>query len=880
MVSLKHIRSEFINYFHNNEHTIVPSSSLIPHNDPSLMFINSGMVQFKNVFTGLENRAYNKAVSSQKCIRAGGKHNDLENVGYTARHHTFFEMLGNFSFGDYFKEKSIYYSWNLLTKTLGIPKDKLYITIYYTDDEARDLWKKIAGLDDQRIIRIKSHDNFWSMGPTGPCGPCCEIFYDHGEKVFGGLPGTVHEDGDRYIEIWNMVFMQYEQVDQDTRIDLPKKSIDTGMGLERISAILQGVNDNYDIDLFKDLIAETVDLIGTKLDSTTKFSYRVIADHIRSCSFLIADGIVPSNEGRGYVLRRIIRRAVRHAHQIGAKEPIMYRLLKRLIALMSNEYPELERTQDCTATILLQEEERFKQTLDKGLKLLDQETVHMPKGSVLSGNTAFKLYDTYGFPLDLTEDILKSKNIKVNNDEFEVEMQAQKDRAKKAWQGSGASKDEEIWFKILNNNGPTEFLGYSHDQSASQIIALIQDGKEVDTISHNKQFVLLTNQTPFYGESGGQMGDIGFAKAANCKIRITDTKKHLGKLISHICVLEKGYVSANNKVQLTINREHRQNLRNNHSATHILHAVLKNILGSHVTQKGSLVAEKRLRFDITHNNALNSQMIGKIEDEVNRIILANYDVKTVLMPTDQAIKEGATALFGEKYDEEVRVVSMGDQGDADNQYSIELCGGTHVSNTGEIGIFKIISESAIGAGIRRIEAITGQEVIEYLRNKELLLNNISSMFKSTENELISKVESINQRKLELESELKQLRINELVISNADIDNIRVKSSNINIVGKEIKDTDPSIVRAALEVSVAKHSKLVAFYYINNDSKISLIISVSKDISNNISAKELIQTISLQMTGKQSGGGNNLIAQTGGFHKTDIYETIESIKAAL
>ncbi len=687
------IRNTFIDYFVKNNHTYVPASSLVPQNDPTLMFTNSGMVQFKDVFTGIDKRDYNKATSSQKSVRAGGKHNDLDNVGYTARHHTFFEMLGNFSFGDYFKEEAIYYAWNLLTKSFSIPKEKLYVTVFHDDEEAVIYWKKIANLTDERIIRIATNDNFWSMGETGPCGPCSEIFYDHGDKIFGGLPGTKNADGDRYIEIWNLVFMQFEQINKDTRIELPKKSVDTGMGLERISAVIQGVHDNYDIDLFQEIIGYTESLLKVKATGEELFSYRVIADHLRSSAFLIADGVMPSNEGRGYVLRRIMRRAMRHAHQLGASEPLMYKLLPKLVDLFGHTFPEIKRAEDFVSSILKQEEERFKVTLDRGLKLLEEETRTLPANSTLSGEVAFKLYDTYGFPLDLTQDILKKKNIAIDNAGFEQMMAEQKERARSTWIGSGESKTDNMWFDLLSEFGSTEFLGYSLNSSEAKVLALIINGTRTRQISEKgKKFTLITNQTPFYGESGGQMGDIGFINSEHGKIKVLDTLKYLGKIHGHICELEEGLVTENDEVKLTIDSYHRKYLRMHHSATHLLHAVLRSVLGNHITQKGSLVAHDRLRFDISHPNGLTSAEINLIEDKVNQIIVDNSPVHTKLMSTNSAIESGAMALFGEKYENEVRVVSIGNENDKENPYSFELCGGTHVSRTGDIGIFKIVSD--------------------------------------------------------------------------------------------------------------------------------------------------------------------------------------------
>ena len=876
MTTLNQIRNSFTDYFVKHNHTHVKASSLIPNNDPTLMFINSGMVQFKNVFTNLEQRDYTKATSSQKSIRAGGKHNDLENVGYTARHHTFFEMLGNFSFGDYFKEEAIFYSWDLLTNILNIPKEKLYVTIYYNDEESYNYWKKIAQLEDSRIIRIKTNDNFWSMGSTGPCGPCSEIFYDHGDKIQGGLPGTKDQDGDRFVEIWNIVFMEYEQIDENTRISLPKKSIDTGMGLERISAVLQGVHNNYDIDLFRELISETESIIGTKNVGDAIFSYRVIADHIRACAFLISDGLMPSNEGRGYVLRRIMRRAINHAHQLGSKDPIMYKLLPKLINLMGDSYPELERAKEFTTSILKQEEERFKTTLDKGLKLLNEE-IKGVKNNQLSGKIAFKLYDTYGFPLDLTENILELKKIKINQEEFNQEMQIQKELAKKAWKGSGDSKDSEIWFDIYDKFGSTEFFGYSHETLEAKIIALVSNNKLQSNIKNNgEQFILLSNQTPFYGESGGQLGDKGFISNNNFKAKVIDTKKFLGKLIGHICILEEGEVKVGDDIFLKIDSGFRQELKNNHTCTHILHAVLRKKLGTHITQKGSLVAPDKFRFDINHIETISKDLLNEIEDEVNNIILADYEVKTVLMSPDKAIEKGAMALFGEKYDEEVRVVSIGGNKE-DMQYSIELCGGTHVSRTGQIGLFKIVSEHSIAAGIRRIEAITGKYLLHYLREKENILTFISEKLKISENEIIDKILLISDQKQNIEKELNNFLIKQLVIPKEEIKQQSTVINDIKIFGKLLDDKNISNVRSSLEIMSSSLEKLIIFYLVDNGGKYSLMLAVSKDIAQSINSVEIVKQISIELGGKASGGGNNFFAQTGGFKEKNLLKSMRIIE---
>ncbi|WP_341753206.1 MULTISPECIES: alanine--tRNA ligase [unclassified Candidatus Tisiphia] len=923
-LTTEEIRSKFISYFVENNHVHVPASSLIPHNDPSLMFVNSGMVQFKNVFTGQENRNYQRAVTSQKSLRAGGKHNDLENVGYTARHHTFFEMLGNFSFGDYFKEEAIYHAWNLLTKEFAIAKEKLYVTVYHTDEEAATYWKKIANLSDERIIKIKTTDNFWSMGDTGPCGPCSEIFYDHGEQIQGGLPGTQEQDGDRFIEIWNMVFMQFEQVDSDTRIELPKKSIDTGMGLERISAVMQNVYNNYDTDLFKEIIAYTENIVKVKVEGEAKFSYRVIADHLRACAFLISDGIMPSNEGRGYVLRRIMRRSMRHAHILGSSEPLMYRLLPKLVEIMGTTYPELRRAEDFASNILEQEEIRFKATLERGLKLLDDETNHLSKNSELSGEIVFKLYDTYGFPVDLTEDILKSKQISIDLDGFNNKMQEQKDRARKSWLGSNESKTDKMWFDIKAEFGSTEFLGYYLNEAEGKILALIKDNKLVDTIETNEErFILISNQTPFYGESGGQMGDIGYIKSSNSKIRVVDTVKYLGSIIAHICIWQEGTnIKVGDSADFAIDVKYRNNLRIHHSATHILHAVLHQVLGKHVTQKGSLVAYDRLRFDISHMAALTQKEIILIEDKVNQIITDNSKVTTTLMSTDDAIKAGAMALFGEKYDSEVRVVGMN---------SLELCGGTHVTRTGDIGMFKITSESAIAAGVRRIEAVCGEFVLKLIRQNDAMIENISTALKIGKNELIDKVNSLIASKKQLEDQLVSLQVSMLDlnieqiakesvnvysndsanwnikqgVSERSVVNLREHANtpqfcgansqeqkSIKFVYKLVHNIDSKILRLSAERIVDKSDNLVVIYIAmpekskevsgstgHNACKLSITVAVSKKISDKVHAGNLAKEISIFLGGS-GGGGQANIAQAGGADVSKLGKLPNMIKGVL
>lgn len=843
MFSVNQIRSVFLEYFAKNGHMIVPSSPLVPQNDPTLMFTNSGMVQFKNIFTGEEKRNYTRASTSQKSVRAGGKHNDLDNVGYTARHHTFFEMLGNFSFGDYFKEEAIYFAWQCLTKEFALPKEKLYVTIYHTDEEAANLWKKIANLSDDRILKIATNDNFWSMGDTGPCGPCSEIFYDHGEKVQGGLPGTPEQDGDRYIEIWNLVFMQYEQLANGERVKLPKPSIDTGMGLERIAAVLQNVHNNYEIDLFRNIIDYTSDLIRLKAQGKDLVSFRVIADHLRSCSFLIADGVMPSNEGRGYVLRRIMRRAMRHAHQLGSKEPLMHRLLPALIHEMGHAYPELTRAEKLIGDVLLQEELRFKQTLDKGLKLLEEELSRSQNIKIFSGETAFKLYDTYGFPLDLTQDILKSKNVEVELETFEKCMEEQKTRARAAWSGSGEKATEDIWFELYQKHGATEFLGYEVNEAQAIILAII-DNKE--------EKIIVTNQTPFYAESGGQMGDIGFIISNDGKkYKVKNTKKFLGKIHAHY--LENCDLKIAENVSMKIDINYRNNLRIHHSSTHLLHFALREIFGEHLTQKGSLVAYDRFRFDFSHNTALTNEEITEIEKRVNSLIRDNTVVETKLMSTEDAIASGAMALFGEKYDEEVRVVSMGP--------STELCGGTHVSRTGDIGVIKIISESAIAAGVRRIEAICGSFALDYLNSQEKLLSIIAQELKSPKSMILDKISSLQKENKELQDNFIDLK-KEMLINSPDI-----KTTNygdIKLIEKFIEDIEVKDLRNFAESMRVNNKNAIIVAGSLCGGKTSLIIAVGDMLINRFDAASIIRQANSSADG-QGGGGRKELAQAGGFN---------------
>lgn len=855
------IRQSFLGFFENNQHQILPSSPLIPHNDPTLMFTNSGMVQFKNFFTGIEKPKFTRVTTSQKSVRAGGKHNDLENVGYTARHHTFFEMLGNFSFGDYFKEEAIYYAWNFLVNEIKLSKEKLYFTIYHTDDEAFNFWTKM-GADPKRIIRIATSDNFWSMGDTGPCGPCSEIFYDHGEHLSGGLPGQPDEGGDRYVEIWNLVFMQYEQLASGERINLPKPSIDTGMGLERFAAVMQGVHDNYDIDLFKNLIQNTSDIINTKITNENKASFKVIADHLRSTAFLIADGVMPSNEGRGYVLRRIIRRAMRHANFLGyGKEPLLSKLVPSLIREMGSAYPELNRAFESIVETLKLEEHKFLDTLDRGLKLLNQETIKLSSGQNLPGEIAFKLYDTYGFPLDLTCDIMRRENREVEISGFDQAMEQQKKLARESWQGSGEQATEKLWFELHEKFGATEFLGYSLEQAQANILALVANNQNVAQIDKLEQeFFLITNQTPFYGESGGQMGDIGLAENDHVVIEITDTKKYFGKLIIHQCKLKSGKIKLNEVVNLKFNKEHRDSLRRNHSATHILHKALKEILGNHVSQKGSLVAEDRLRFDFSHHKAISKAEILAIEDKVNQVILNNTPVNTQIMDTEQAIQNGAMALFGEKYDEQVRVVSMGlDEAD---HYSVELCGGTHVKATGDIGLFKIISESSIASGIRRIEAITGIHALKLSQSQEELIDIIAENLKIPTVQINDKIVQLQE---EIKFQQKQIAILQKELLNYKLETLYLLNG-FKTIACIVDNFDFKEVRKWIEQTVNNNSDLVVVLNLTGD-KLSIIVATS---SQQLDAKIIAEQLILKLGGSGCGGTQKM-AQGGAPKSNKIYD---------
>lgn len=881
MQTTNEIRRSFLDYFAANGHDAVPSAPLVPYNDPTLMFVNAGMVPFKNVFTGLETRAVPRATSSQKCVRAGGKHNDLDNVGYTARHHTFFEMLGNFSFGDYFKEQAILHAWTLLTKEWGLSAEKLLVTVYHTDDEAFDLWKKIAGLPESKIIRIATKDNFWAMGDDGPCGPCSEIFYDHGEHVWGGPPGSPEEDGDRFIEIWNLVFMQFEQVAGEIVGNLPKPSIDTGMGLERISAVMQGVHDNYEIDTFKALISASESLTGVPAEGDTQASHRIIADHLRSSGFLLADGVLPSNEGRGYVLRRIMRRAMRHAHLLGAKDPLMYRLVSALVAEMGQAYPELGRAQPLIEETLEREELQFRRTLSNGLKLLDDATAGLEQGGSLPGETAFKLYDTYGFPYDLTEDALRSRGITVDKEGFDAAMARQKAAARAAWKGSGQSADNEIWFDIAEREGATEFTGYTATSGEGYVVALVKDGKEVESASAGDEVVVLTNQTPFYGESGGQVGDAGtITGSEGLAITVVDTAKPLGRLHTMEGKVEAGTIKVGATVNLSVDVTRRDAIRANHSATHLLHAALRNHLGDHVTQKGSLVAADRLRFDFSHPKALSPEEIAAIEAEVNAEIRANQPVMTRLMTPDDAIAAGAMALFGEKYGDEVRVLSIGRTA-SERTYSVELCGGTHVQATGDIGLFRIVSESAVSSGVRRIEALTGEDARQWLVSREEALKGAAGLLRSTPEEVESRVASLLDERRKLERELAEAK-KALALGGgggvasgpADEDVGGVKFS-----GQVLEGLDPKELRGLLDQAKQRLGSGVAAIVAVNDGKASIAAAVTEDLTDRISAVDLVRK-GVEALGGKGGGGRPDMAQGGGPDGTKGADAIAAVKAVL
>ncbi|GAA0469075.1 alanine--tRNA ligase [Parasphingorhabdus litoris] len=880
MITTNDIRRSFLEYFAAEGHEVVPSSPLIPHNDPTLMFINAGMVPFKNIFTGAEKSRFPTATSSQKCVRAGGKHNDLDNVGYTARHHTFFEMLGNFSFGDYFKEQAIHHAWELITKTWEISADRLTVTVYHTDDEAFDLWRKISGLPEERIIRIATNDNFWSMGDTGPCGPCSEIFYDHGDHIFGGPPGSPDEDGDRFVEIWNLVFMQYEQHADGNRIDLPKPSIDTGMGLERIAAVMQGTHDNYEIDLFKALIAQSGSLTGTETTGDNQASHRVIADHLRASSFLVADGVLPANEGRGYVLRRIMRRAMRHAHLLGAQDPLMHRMVGALTSEMGNAFPELIRAKPLIEETLLREETNFRRTLDKGLKLLDAEIADMSEGDTLPGATAFKLYDTYGFPYDLTEDALRAQSLGVDREGFDVAMAEQKAAARAAWKGSGDQASEAIWFDIAEREGSTEFTGYSAETGDGVVIALVKDGAEIQSAKAGDDVVMLTNQTPFYGESGGQMGDSGLVTGQDgFAASITDTSKPLGRLHAHQMTIDEGAVSVGDTVHLVVDSTRRTQLRANHSATHLLHKALRHHLGDHVTQKGSLVAPDRLRFDFSHPSALSDDEIKAIEADVNAQVRGNSMVVTRLMSPDDAVAAGALALFGEKYGDEVRVLSMGIENDTD--YSVELCGGTHVNALGDIGLMVIISESAVSSGVRRIEALTGEAARSWFADRDSKLKAIAAALKASPDEAAERVSALVDERKKLDRELTEAK-KALALAGdggGGASNESETIGDISFSGQVINGLNPKELRGLIDEAKKSLGSGVSALIAVNDGRATVAVGVTDDLTSTYNAVELVQSAVAAVGGK-GGGGRPDMAQGGGPDGAKADDAIAAVKAIL
>jgi len=880
MSSVNDIRATFLEYFGKNGHEIVASSPLVPQNDPTLMFANSGMVQFKNLFTGAETRDYVRATTSQKCVRAGGKHNDLENVGYTARHHTFFEMLGNFSFGDYFKENAIELAWNLITKEYGLDASKLLVTVYHEDDEAANLWKKIAGLKDDRIIRIATSDNFWAMGDTGPCGPCSEIFYDHGDHIPGGPPGSPDEDGDRFIEIWNLVFMQFEQM-PDKRIALPKPSIDTGMGLERIAAVLQGKHDNYDIDLMRSLIEASADVSGTDADGSHIISHRVVADHLRASSFLIADGVLPSNEGRGYVLRRIMRRAMRHIHQMGCAEPTMYRLVPTLVAEMGAQYGELGRAQSLITETLKLEETRFKETLGRGLRILNDELAGKAAGGTLDGATAFKLYDTFGFPLDLTQDFMRGYGWQVDLDGFNAAMDAQKANARRAWSGSGDSATETIWLDLAQKLEPTEFLGYTSDSAEAIVTALVDGNAEIEEIGTAGKGRMIVNQTPFYGESGGQVGDVGTISWDNGTARVTDTQKTPSGLFIHHVEIISGTLAKGQEVRLQIDVSRRLRLRANHSATHLLHESLRLVLGDHVAQKGSLVSPDRLRFDFSHQKAVSAEELDQVQQIVNARIRMNSDVTTRIMTPDAAIELGALALFGEKYGDEVRVVQMGGAADDDSSkaWSVELCGGTHVGRTGDISLLKIISESAVAGGVRRIEAVTHEGALAWIDARDAILTKSADLLKIAPDQLADRVAQLVEDRKKAERDISQLRRKLAAGGSGGAGNGSDVFNGINFVGRLLEDTPARELKSMADEIKSSVENAVICLVATDAGKASIVVAVTADLVGQKSAVDLVKIGSAALGG--GGGGGRLdMAQAGGPDASKAAEALKAVSAAL
>jgi alanyl-tRNA synthetase len=881
MSGVNEIRSAFLDYFARHGHEIVPSSPLVPRNDPTLMFTNAGMVQFKNVFTGLEKRPYARAVTAQKCVRAGGKHNDLDNVGYTARHHTFFEMLGNFSFGDYFKERAIELCWDLVTREFALPKERLLVTVYIDDDVAFDLWKKIAGLPDEKILRIAGSDNFWQMGDLGPCGPCSEIFYDHGAHIPGGPPGSPDEDGDRFIEIWNLVFMQYEQLPGGTRIDLPKPSIDTGMGLERIAAVLQGTHDNYAIDLFRAIIKLVADLTGVDPDGPQKASHRVIADHLRASAFLIADGVLPSNEGRGYVLRRIMRRAMRHAELLGAREPLMWKLVHTLTREMGQAYPELIRAEPLITETLKLEETRFRKTLERGLSILDAESRDLKRGDKLKGETAFTLYDTYGFPLDLTQDALRPRGIGVDIDAFNAAMERQREKARASWAGSGDAATEAVWFPLREKAGATEFLGYETESAEGVVAALVRDGKEVDALKPGETGAVVVNQTPFYAESGGQVGDTGVMTADGVRFRVTDTQKKAGDVFAHYGTVEKGTLKIGAALALTVDHRRRTEIRRNHSATHLLHEALRQVLGDHVAQKGSLVAPDRLRFDFSHPKPISAEEIERVESLANDVVLQNSPVTTRLMAVDDAIASGARALFGEKYGDEVRVVAMGEGGNTMG-WSVELCGGTHVRRTGDIGLVSVVAEGAVAAGVRRIEAFTGQAARRHANDIIALAKAASAELKAPLEDVPQRIGGLLEERKRLERDLAEARKRLAMGGGArtdGADGVRV-IGDVKLLARAVAGIDVKDLKSLADEGKKRvGSGVVAIVGVTEDGKAGLVVGVTPDLTARFNAVDLVRMGAAALGGK-GGGGRPDMAQAGGPDGSKAEAALAAIAAAL
>ncbi|WP_182085777.1 alanine--tRNA ligase [Aureimonas sp. ME7] len=882
MSGVNDIRSTFLQYFAKNGHEPVASSPLVPRNDPTLMFTNAGMVQFKNVFTGLEKRDYSRATTAQKVVRAGGKHNDLDNVGYTARHHTFFEMLGNFSFGDYFKEEAISLAWNLVTKEFALDQSRLLVTVYSEDEEAARLWKSIAGFSDDRIIRIPTSDNFWTMGETGPCGPCSEIFYDQGDQVWGGPPGSAEEDGDRFLEFWNLVFMQYEQVGPGQRHDLPRPSIDTGMGLERMAAILQGVQSNYEIDLFKRLIAAVEDAIGSRAEGDALASHRVIADHLRATAFLIADGVLPSNEGRGYVLRRIMRRAMRHAKLLGAREPVLYKLLPTLVSEMGRAYPELVRGEALTSETLKLEEKRFLTTLDRGLVLLNEASQSLNQGDSLDGEVAFKLYDTYGFPLDLTQDALRARGVGVDLGSFQAAMERQKAEARASWVGSGEAAAETVWFAIREREGATEFLGYDTETAEGEVRAIVRDGAEIESAAAGTEAAVILNQTPFYGESGGQVGDTGVLRGEGVVFEVSDTQKVANGLFIHRGRVAEGTLRKGAALELVVDRERRGKIRANHSATHLLHEGLREVLGTHVAQKGSMVSPERLRFDFSHPKPMDAKELARVETLANAVVLENAPVETRLMAVDDAIALGAMALFGEKYGDEVRVVSMGGAKDGSGKaaYSIELCGGTHARATGDIGLVHILSESAVGAGVRRVEALTGRAALDYLLEQDARVRRVASSLKVGASEIADRVEALVEERRRLERELAEAKKRLALAGDGSASAAAPKEvGGVSFLGRVLEGVAAKDLKGMVdEAKAGLGSGIVAFIGVA-DGKASVVVGVTPDLTERFSAVDLVRTASEAIGGK-GGGGRPDMAQAGGPDGERADQAISAIEARL